>query len=145
MLILKVHPMVEFAAILLAFYAAWLGFQRTRTLHFGKTVPFRRDLHVIIGAASLVSMLSGIAAAEIIVSRFEDKGIQILVGMHGNMAMALIPFLLFALFSGFYLYLNPAKRIVLPALHAINNLIVLLLCLYQIFSGVGIVRSLPGG
>ena len=49
-LILSIHPVAQFGAILLAFYAAYLGFQRTKSLHYNKTTQFLRKRHAIVGS-----------------------------------------------------------------------------------------------
>jgi predicted MFS family arabinose efflux permease len=131
-LILSIHPLAQLGAILLAFYAAYLGFQRTRSLHFGKSVKFLRKRHVIAGSIALVSMLGGIAAGFIMVNRYLLNPNLVL---HEVVAMIMLPFGLFGIFSGFFLYLNPKQRKFLPAIHAINNLIILVLALAQIATG----------
>ena len=132
MLLLSIHPAVQFTAILLACYTAYLGLQRTQSLHFGKTAKFQRNQHVIAGAIALVAMIGGIGAGLIIVAFFMQNPNT---GLHGIIAKTLLPFLLFGLFSGFYLYFKPEKRKIIPAIHALNNLIILLLVLMQIFTG----------
>ncbi len=129
-LLLSIHPAVQFTAILLAYYAAYLGLQRTQSLHFGKTAKFQREQHVIAGPIALVAMLGGLAAGHIIVARFIQNSDM---GLHKNIATALLPFLLFGLLSGFYLYFKPEKRKIIPAIHALNDLLILLL-LMQIFT-----------
>ncbi len=132
MFLLSIHPAAQITAILLACYAAYLGLQRTQSLHFGKTAKFQRERHVILGAIALLTMLGGLAAGLIIVARFMQNPEM---GLHDDIALLLLPFLLFGLFSGFYLYLNPEKRKIIPAIHALNNLLILLLALVQILTG----------
>lgn len=132
MLILSIHPVVQFTAILLAYYAAYLGLQRTQSLHFGKTTEFNRERHVIVGGIALLTMLGGIAAGFVIVARFMQHPD---IGLHEITAKTILPLLLFGLSSGFYLYLKPKKRKIMPAIHALNNLFILILVLMQIFSG----------
>ena len=132
-LILSIHPLAQFGAILLAFYAAYLGFQRTRSLHLGKTVKFLRERHVITGSIALISMLGGIAAGFIMVNRYL---LNPDMGLHEVVAMIMLPLGLFGIFSGFFLYLNPKHRTILPAIHGLNNLIILVLALTQIITGI---------
>jgi len=47
----------------------------------------------------------------------------------------MLPLILFGLFSGLYLNYKKGKRMLLPILHGINNLVVLILSLYQVSSG----------
>ena len=132
-LILSIHPFAQLGAILLAFYAAYLGFQRTRSLHLGKTVKFLRGRHVITGSIALISMLGGIAAGFIMVNRYL---LSPDMGLHEVVAMIMLPLGLFGIFSGFFLYLNPKNRTILPAIHGLNNLIILVLALTQIITGI---------
>ena len=132
-LILSMHPVAQLGAILLACYAAYLGFQRTQSLHFGKTTRFLRERHVIAGSIALISMLGGIAAGFIMVSRYL---LNPDMGLHVAVAMVMLPLGLFGIFSGFFLYLNPGKYRILPAIHGINNLVFLVLALLQVVSGI---------
>jgi len=133
--ILSIHPIAQFAAILIAFYAAYLGLQRARSLHFGKSVRFLRERHVITGGIGLISMLGGIAAGSIMVNRYL---LSPDLGLHEPVAMIILPLGLFGLFSGFFLYLNPRQRRILPAIHAINNLVILALAVLQIVTGIAV-------
>ena len=131
--LLSIHPVAQLFAILVGFYAAYLGYQRVRSLHFGAATRFLREHHVIAGTISLVSMLGGIAAGFIMVSRFLQNPDM---GLHVAVAMMILPLGVFGIFSGFFLYLNPQKRKILPAVHGINNLVILLLALVQIVTGI---------
>ena len=131
-LLLSIHPIGQLFAILLAFYALYLGYQRTKSLHYAKAARFKREHHVVAGTVALISMLGGIAAGFIMVSRYLDNPEM---GLHVAVAMLLLPLGIFGIVSGFFLYLNPGKRTILPAIHGINNLLVLILALLQVFSG----------
>jgi uncharacterized membrane protein YfcA len=131
--ILSIHPIAQLCAILLGFYAAYLGYQRTRSLHFSKSVTFLRKRHAIIGSIGLISMLGGIGAGSIMVNRYL---LNPDMGLHNAVAIILLPLGLFGIFSGFFLYLNPKPRRILPAIHGINNLVVLTLALAQIVTGM---------
>ena len=132
-LILSIHPVAQLAAILIGFYAAYLGFQRTQSLHYNRPVRFLRERHVIAGAIALVSMLGGIAAGFIMVNRYL---LNPDMGLHVAIAMLILPLGVFGIFSGFFLYLNPGKPTFLPAIHGINNIIILALALVQIVTGI---------
>ena len=130
---LSIHPVAQLCAILLAFYAAYLGLQRTQSLHFGKTTRFLRERHAIAGAIALVSMLGGIAAGSIMVDRYL---LNPAMGLHEAVAMVILLLGVFGIFSGLFLYLKPQKRRILPAIHGINNMVILALALAQIFTGI---------
>lgn len=132
-LILSLHPVGQIIAILFACYAAYLGLQRTKSLHFGKTTGFYRERHVITGAIALFSMLGGIAAGSIMVNRYL---LSPDMGLHVAVAMIILVLGLFGIISGFVLYLKPKQRRILPAVHGINNLVILLLALVQVVTGI---------
>jgi len=132
-LILSIHPAAQLFAIMLAFYAAYLGFQRAQSLHFGKSTQFLRAHHVIIGTIALSSMLGGIAAGFFMADRYL---LSPDMGLHVAIALIILPLGVFGIFSGFFMYLNPGKRKILPAIHGINNFVILVLALSQIVTGI---------
>ena len=138
MLLLSIHPIAQLTAIAVGVYAAYLGIQRTKSLHFGKSTRFLRERHALAGSIALISMLGGIGAGLFIVSRFMENPNM---GLHGIIAKLLLPLLIFGIFSGFYLYLNPRKGKVLPAIHAINNLIIVHLAVLQIITGAWVYKT----
>lgn len=136
--ILSIHPVFQLTAILLGCYAGYLGIQRTRSLHFGQAVRFQRNRHVLVGAVSLLTMLGGLVGGYIMASRFLQQHDHEVMGLHENMALILLPLMVIGIVSGFFLYLKPAKRTVLPAVHALNNFILLILTVAQIYTGLNI-------
>jgi len=132
-LILSIHPVAQLTAILIGFYAAYLGFQRAQSLHYKRSVRFLRERHVIAGTIALISMLGGIAAGFIMVNRYL---LSPDMGLHIAIAILILPLGVFGIFSGFFLYLNPGKRTILPVIHGINNIAILALALVQIVTGI---------
>jgi hypothetical protein len=130
--LLSIHPIGQLFAILVAIYAFYLGYQRTKSLHYNKPASFKREHHVVAGTFALISMLGGIAAGFIMVSRHLDNPEM---GLHVAVAMVLLPLSIFGIFSGFFLYINPRKRKILPAFHGINNFLIIILALLQVFTG----------
>jgi hypothetical protein len=134
-IILSFHPIFQALAILLAFYGAYLGLQRTRSLHFGKQgVGFQRQRHGATGAIALFMLLGGMVGGKIIASVIWQGHVDI--HLHGDMVPIILPFLLIGIGTGLYLYFVPAQRKVLPAVHGINNFILLILLLVQAYSGM---------
>jgi hypothetical protein len=132
-LVLSIHPAAQLAAIMIGFYAAYLGYRRVQSLHFNRSVRFLRERHVIAGAIALISMLGGIAAGSIMVDRYL---LNPDMGLHAVIAMLMLPLGVFGIFSGFFLYLYPGKRKNLAAIHGMNNLVFLILALAQIVTGI---------
>jgi len=131
--ILSIHPAAQLGAILLAFYAAYLGFQRTRSLHYNKQTKFLRQRHAVAGFIGLSSMVGGTAAGVYMVERYL---LNPAMELHEAAAMVLLPLGLFGIISGLFLYFKPGPRKYLPAIHGINNAIVLCLALAQIVTGI---------
>ena len=131
--ILSIHPVAQLTAILIGFYAAYLGLQRTQSLHYNRSVRFLRERHVITGVIALISMLGGIAAGVIMVNRYL---LSPDMGLHFANAILILPLGVFGIFSGFFLYLIQGKRTILPAIHGINNFAILALALVQIVTGI---------
>lgn len=134
-LILSLHPFLQGLGILLAFYGAFLGLQRVRSLHFGqKGVVFRRKRHALIGGISLFMLLGGLAGGKIIASLIWQG--LVVIERHENLALIILPFLLIGIGTGLYLYFKPGPRKVLPAIHGLNNAVLLILLLVQAYSGI---------
>ncbi len=131
--LLSIHPAAQLGAILLAYYAAYLGFQRTRSLHYNKQTKFFRRRHAIIGFIGLSSMVGGTAAGIYIVNRYL---LNPDMGLHKATAMVLLPLGLFGIISGLVLYFKSGPRKYLPTIHGINNLVILFLGLAQIITGI---------
>lgn len=140
MIVLAIHPLVQAGAIVLAFYAAYLGYKRTRTLHFGAPAAFDKDRHVLAGSLALIVLLAGMAGGAIMVARYLAK--PVMESLHGKGAMLALPFLLFGIISGFYMYFYPKKRTVFPALHGLNNLVFLILTVVQFSTGITLYLNL---
>lgn len=131
-LILSLHPFGQLFGILIAYYAGYLGIQRVRSLHFGQSAVFQRQRHAIVGGIALLLLLAGFFGG-LLSSLFlhEHEGL----GLHKPVAFVILPLLAVGLSTGYHLYKHPKKRKVLPAIHGVNNLILLVLLLFQIYSG----------
>jgi hypothetical protein len=130
--ILSLHPLVQLVAIFLAYYAGYLGIQRVRSLHLGQSVAFQRQRHAIAGGVAHLVLLVGFFGG-LLSSLFlhEHEGLS----LHKLVAFIILPLLAVGLSTGYHLYRHPKKRNVLPIIHGVNNLILLVLLLFQIYSG----------
>jgi hypothetical protein len=138
-LVLSLHPVIQLTAILLAYYAGFLGAQRARSLHLGQRVPFQRQRHVLVGAAALVTLLGGFFGGLIIMALFMPAGVE--AELHETVALIIFPLLLIGMATGYYLYRHPERRTVFSAIHGLNNLVILLLVLIQVYSGWHLYRT----
>jgi hypothetical protein len=129
---LSLHPIGQLIAILFACYALFLGFQRTRSLHFGRGARFLRQRHVIIGAIALISILGGFVAGEIMADTYL---LEPDLPLHMVFAVVILVLGLIGISSGFFLYFKPKPRRILPAIHGVNNLLLLTVSFVQIVTG----------
>ena len=137
---LLIHPIIQLMAGLLALFVLYLGVQRFRVLHLRHKTAFRWKLHVALGEACLGVWLVGMLAGFVMVYIYWH-GILI-TGMHGKTALVMLPFLIFGLLSGIYMNRKKKKRRLLPIIHALNNLLVLVLASIQVTNGWPFFRAL---
>jgi len=89
-------------------YVLWLGLQRFRPLHWHQKVAFQWKSHTNLGIVTLGLWLTGLVG-DIIIARVWWHGFLI-TGTHGKVALIMIPFLFFGLFSGLYIDLHRKKE-----------------------------------
>lgn len=136
---LALHPALQLAAICLAVYTFLLGAARFRAAHLRHAVPFAWKRHALCGKISLVFMLGGLFGGMTMVYRAWQG--FLVTGLHGRVALAILPLLLFGLGSGLLMDRQKKKRAVLPLLHGINNTVLLILTLSQIVTGISVYRT----
>lgn len=140
---LYLHPVGQITAILLCLYALWLGWARFRSLHLGRKTRFQRQRHALAGGLGLGLMTLGVFGG-LIMARLYFGG-WLLTGEHGVVGLAMLPFLVFGLASGWVLHQRPGPRKLLPLLHGLNNLWVLALAFYQIGEGAEVIEHFVRG
>ena len=140
---LLIHPTIQLSAVLLAFYVLYLGMRRFRFLHLDKKTLFPWKRHVVLGLISLIALLSGTFIGLGMV--YTHWGGFLITGTHGKVAVAMVPFILFGIFSGLYMNVRKKKRKTLPLMHGINNLIILSLGVSQAFTGWTILSTFVFG
>lgn len=130
---LSIHPIIQFSATCLGLYVFYLGVQRFRVLHLKQKVKFNWNRHVFLGKIVMATWLAGTLGGVVVVY-MAWQGF-LLTGIHGEVALGMLPIILFGLFSGLHMNRKKKKRTLLPLLHGLVNLIVLVLALYQILTG----------
>ncbi|MDW7773340.1 MAG: hypothetical protein SCH71_10660 [Desulfobulbaceae bacterium] len=133
--ILSLHPGMQLIAILLAYYAGYLGLQRARSLHFGRQVVFPRKRHALTGAIALLVLLGGFFGGFITASLFLQGHAHDGTDLHKSVALIILPLLVLGLATGYYIYKHPGKQRIFSIIHGLNNLSILILALLQIYSG----------
>lgn len=133
------HPILQCLATLIAVYAAWLGLQRLLARHFGMNLKFLWKRHVSMGAAALTLWLLGLFGG-IAVARITWEA-NFITGAHYQIALIMLPLLLFGLGSGLYMDRFKGQRTLLPLLHGVGNLLLLALAFYQIRTGWQVIQD----
>ena len=131
--LLYIHPLIQFSAILLALYAFYLGVQRFRFLHLKQKAIFRWKRHVFLGEIAFGTWLVGMVGGMTMVY-FYWHGFLI-TGTHGKVALVMVPFIIFGLASGLHMNRKKTKGRLLPFLHGLNNLALLILAMTQVVTG----------
>jgi len=139
MLLLFVHPIVQFLAVILACYVLYLGYRRFLSFYLKQTVPFLWKRHVTLGLVALATLFVGMAGGMAMVYIFWRS--YFITGLHAKVALVLVVLILFGILSGLYMHLKKRKRKWLPLLHLANNVILLLLCVVQIITGWNILTK----
>jgi hypothetical protein len=137
--LLIIHPIIQFSAIVLALYVFYLGVHRFRLLHLGQKTTFRWKRHVLLGTIAMGAWLGGMLGGVIMV--YSHWHGFLVTGTHGKVALTMAPFIIFGLCSGLYMDRSKKKRKLLPIIHGVNNLVVLILALTQIVTGGGVYQS----
>jgi phosphoglycerol transferase MdoB-like AlkP superfamily enzyme len=83
----------------------------------------------------LAGMLGGLAMVYVYWHGF------LITGIHGKVALVMVPFIIFGLVSGLDMNHKKRKRRILPFVHGLNNLVVLIMAISQIISGLWVYRA----
>jgi len=134
-----IHPVLQILATLIGIYAAYLGMERFLSQHMGMRTQFLWKRHVLIGKVAIAlwffGMVGGLSMARL---KWE---VNFVTGHHYQTAFAMLPFMIFGFASGLYMDRNKAKRTLLPLAHAIGNVLLLLMALYQIKTGWLVIKN----
>jgi len=140
MLQLSIHPAIQLCTILLTLYVFFLGIQRFRSQHLHrKGAVFKWRRHVLFGKLALSILILGAFGGMTMVYTHWSR--VLMVGIHARVALIIIALAVFGLASGWYMDRNKKKRKVLPIIHGLNNFVLLLLALSQIYTGIQVYRT----
>jgi hypothetical protein len=131
--LLVIHPIIQFSAILLTLYIFYLGVQRFRAFHLHQKTLFKWKRHVLLGKIAMSALLGGMMGGMTMVYLYWQG--FLITGFHGRVALIMTPFIIFGTASGLYMNHNKKKRMALPMIHGLSNLVLLILALTQAVTG----------
>jgi len=129
--LLVIHPIIQFAAVMLTLYVFYLGVQRFWSLHQKRLFRWKR--HVLLGKIAMLAMLGGMMGGMTMLYLYWHG--FLITGLHGKVALVMTPFIIFGAASGLYMNRNKKKRTALPMIHGLSNLVILILALTQVVTG----------
>ncbi|GAB6175638.1 DUF4079 family protein [Desulfobaculum senezii] len=135
---LWVHPIVQFLCTLLAVYVLVLGIKRFMMSHLKKRTRFDWKRHVFWGrVVIIVWFVAFVWGAGMTRYRW---GTSDLTGTHFVVGLIMLPLLVTGYFTGEVLDRKRKRRTVLPLVHGANNALLLALAIWQIFTGIWVIR-----
>ena len=137
MYILSLHPILQVCTVATVYYVFSLGLKRFLQQQLGKSIVFPWKRHVFWGKTAIILVMLGYASG--LAAVYYTFRVIGFTGDHHDVAEALFPLLFFGFASGWFMDSRKKKRKVLPLLHGVNNLLVVLLFAFQVFSGLRLV------
>jgi len=139
-MMLWIHPILQAAALVLATYVLYMGYCRFCFQHLRKKAVFNWKRHVLLGKVAvwlwLAGLVFGLYATQV------SWGTLGLTGSHYTIGLAMLPFLLVSLVTGYLLQKPSGKRPRLALTHGTANAILYLMALSQTWSGIESIRLL---
>jgi multisubunit Na+/H+ antiporter MnhF subunit len=131
--VLFIHPAVQMIAVVISLLVMRMGIQRAEQNHLGMEKNFNWKQHVVLGRIALILLCAGTVAG-LVVTRLNWKGFLI-TGMHGYTGIMIGLLVLSGICSGNRLNGRKSNSRKLIIFHGINNTVLMLLLLFQMYSG----------
>ena len=136
---LWIHPLLQLAATGLALYVLSLGWVRFQVNHLGKKGKFRWADHVRLGKYTHIMWMGGLVLGQYAVAQYwGDNGIT---GNHFLFGQLMMPCIAAGYVTGFIMDRNKKKRPYMPLVHGVFNMLAVLLALFQVVTGVVVIRD----
>ena len=135
-----VHPGVQLLSSLLSLYVLYLGYQRFLAAHLQKKRVFAWKRHVAVGRAVMIVWLAGFGLG--LGMAWWAWKTFFLTGAHAWVGATMVPLIVFGYLSGHVMDVRKKKRRALPLVHMANNAILVALALWQLATGVIILKNL---
>ncbi len=133
------HPAIQALVTLLALYVFLLGLNRFLTQHFGIKRTFLWKRHVWLGKTVILLWFAGLVGG-LLMAR-TAWSVNFITGRHYHVALIMLPLLIFGYLSGIIMDAHKKNRRFLPLLHALNNAALLILALYQFYTGWAVLKD----
>lgn len=137
-ILIWIHPIVQALALLFGIYAMWQGWKRVEMSTFKRKVIFPWKSHVRCGTWAMVLWLLGGLAFYTTHSIFGETHIT---GIHAHLTWVIFAFCIFGLVNGIIMDKYKKKRTWLPAAHGIANAILLILVIYECYTGIELMEA----
>ena len=140
-MIMWIHPVLQTLAVFVSLLVLYLGIARFRFLQLGhKGVVFQWKRHVVLGIAVmgtwLLAFVIGLGAA------WGNWHVVGITESHYFVALFMLPLIGFGLGSGFVMDKVKTRRKVLPLVHGVVNALLVALALWQLCTGVIVLRDM---
>lgn len=141
---LWIHPVIQLLCTFAAVYVLIHGVKRFMMLHMKRKVRFDWKKHALWGRVVVIvwfaAFVWGAAMTRI------TWGTSDLTGTHYVVGLVMLPLLLTGYATGEWLDRKRGRRKVLPLVHGANNILLFVLAVWQIWTGIWVIRTfLLGG
>jgi hypothetical protein len=140
---LLIHPIIQLTATLLALLVLQQGIQRFRSQHLKKKAVFKWKQHVYLGTGVMVLWSVGFVGGLAVVRNYWYA--MFITGTHARVGIVMLAFMLIGLVSGWIMHGRKQRRKVLPLIHGVNNLVLVLLALFQVYNGWQVLNAFVWG
>lgn len=131
------HPIIQLFALSLGFLAMYQGYKRF-AMKRGKKIIFPWKQHVKFGSYALILWVIGGLGFYVTHTIF---GMTHITDLHAEVAWYVISLSVFGLGTGFIMNKYKKKRNWMPALHGIANILLLILVVYEAYSGMELLSA----
>lgn len=131
-LVLWVHPVMQSVAVIIGLLAMYQGIKRVQMLR-GRKVIFPWRSHVRLGTWGLVLWTAGAFGFYVTHSLF---GATHITGSHAILAWPIMALSILGLLTGYIMNKYKKKRFWLPLVHGVGNAGLVLLVLYECWTGI---------
>jgi hypothetical protein len=140
---LLIHPLMQLMATALVLVVMHHGIQRFRFQHLKQKAAFPWKRHVYLGTCVIAIWSAGFMGGLMVVRNYWYA--VFITGVHGKVGAAMLPFMLIGIVSGWIMHSRKRRRRILPLIHGVNNLVLVLLALLQLYSGWQVLNAFVWG